>query len=282
VIEEYDDLSFVVRLMPDACSCPAFAYAEEHLRLWRFETYIFAGGLTSTRSSSEVASVVPAEEGLRHILAISFPEKDVEQMVAATSHIFTPDMLAAIGAFVNIPSSQTLQTYAPTMFELIFCRMVDNYLIYLRDLLALIYQTRPEMLKSSEQVTYEFILQFSTMEDVITGLAEKRANELAYKGFREIVAFWNKHGLDLFSTSDGLESILRLVETRNILVHNRGIINSIFKKRVPNHLSKIGDRIKYGEEFYEDAEMLTTSVFDIDARAVNKFGLNLVLLRPTA
>lgn len=50
--------------------------------------------------------------------------------------------------------------YLRLLTEMILCRGVDNYLTYISELLALIYHTCPEAMKSNETVTYETILNY--------------------------------------------------------------------------------------------------------------------------
>lgn len=48
------------------------------------------------------------------------------------------------------------------MAEMTPCRVVDNYLCYVTDLLSLLFRSRPECLKSSETVTLDFVLDHKT------------------------------------------------------------------------------------------------------------------------
>src|SRR5271157_4510607 len=59
-------------------------------------------------------------------------------------------------AMVNLGRNEAL------ICEMAVCRVVDNYLTYVSDLLGLIFSARPETLKSSEEVTLEFVLTHRT------------------------------------------------------------------------------------------------------------------------
>jgi hypothetical protein len=48
--------------------------------------------------------------------------------------------------------------------EMIYVRLVDQYLVYLADVLALAFHVKPEMLRSGKQITYEVVLQYTNME----------------------------------------------------------------------------------------------------------------------
>jgi hypothetical protein len=67
----------------------------------------------------------------------------------------------------------SLTSHESVLAQMIFCRFTEAYLNYLTDLLALMFQARPELLRSGEQERLDFILQYSSMEDLIRALAEK-------------------------------------------------------------------------------------------------------------
>ena len=70
--------------------------------------------------------------------------------------------------------------YKSLIGEIVLCRFVDSFLKYLIDLLALVFKNKPETMKSGQQETLEFILQFSTMEELIAAIAEKRVEEVSF------------------------------------------------------------------------------------------------------
>jgi hypothetical protein len=78
------------------------------------------------------------------------------------------------------------------LLQLVLARSVDNFLVYIADLLALIYRTRPETLRSSESVPIELIMKHDTMDDLISTLSDMRVNELSYKGMRELSDYLRK------------------------------------------------------------------------------------------
>jgi hypothetical protein len=165
------------------------------------------------------------------------------------------------------------------MLHLAFCGVVDNYLSYVSELLALIYRTKPEMLRSSETETLNEILRYSTMEELTNYLAEKRVNRLSYRGMSELSEYLSQElGFCLFEKPDDLSRAVLIVETRNLIVHNRAIIDSRFLRRVPDFSGKIGDTIDLGGSkksgrTLKDIQFLARSVADVDPRACVKFDL---------
>jgi hypothetical protein len=81
-------------------------------------------------------------------------------------------------------------------------------------------------------------------------------------------------GCPLFIENDALNKAIRIIEFRNLIVHNRARINRIFLTRIPNFAAKPGDVLKLSvNEFFSDASFLAEHVKCIDERARAKFRL---------
>ena len=159
--------------------------------------------------------------------------------------------------------------------ELILCRAVDGFLKYIADLMALVFVSRPETMKSAETVRLDFILENETMDDLIGALADKRVNDLAYKGMRELSSYLSDRlGLRLFDSPGDLERAAEIIEIRNLIVHNRGIINRTFLQKVSKPVGNLGELVTIEEDpMFDDLWILLESASRIDAAAVQKFGL---------
>lgn len=168
-----------------------------------------------------------------------------------------------------------VQLYQPLLLQMLLARGVDNYLIYLSELLALIFRTKPKMLKSGEMVTYEMILQYDTMDELIAGLVEERVNALSFKGLGPLIDDISKRfGFNLFDQVDDRERAIRLVDLRNIIVHNRAVVDRKFLARQSEGQVHLGDRVELDvHEVFRELDFLTRSAFDIDKRAADKFKL---------
>ncbi|MFQ5777091.1 MAG: hypothetical protein ACE5IP_03700 [Terriglobia bacterium] len=165
------------------------------------------------------------------------------------------------------------------LVQLVYCGVVDNYLSYVSELLALIFRTRPETLRSGEKEKLDEILAYSTMEDLISALAEKRVNHLSYQGMEELSKNLSRGlGLELFPEADDMARAVLIIETRNLIVHNRGIINERSLSKAPNIPGKIGDSIDFADPYMKqklflDIQFLAHSVADVEQRACVKFDL---------
>lgn len=52
-----------------------------------------------------------------------------------------------------------IDTHSQVLGEMIFCRRVNSFQTYLTELLTLIFEAKPEALKSQKQVTREFCIE---------------------------------------------------------------------------------------------------------------------------
>ena len=147
-------------------------------------------------------------------------------------------------------TSERLSRYAGFLSETVLTRSVDNFLSYVSELLAAAFRTRPEILRSNEEVRVDFVLDHRTMDELIEALADRRVERLAYKGLRDLAHYLSDRlGFDLFPEVDEFDAAIFTVECRNLLVHNRGVVNPTFLSRVPDpELFALGERLKLDVE----------------------------------
>jgi hypothetical protein len=170
-----------------------------------------------------------------------------------------------------------LLQYGRFVMEMLLVRATDNFLTYIAELLALVFTTRPETLKSNEMVRLEEILQHSTMEDLVQYLAERRVERLSYQGMKDLQKdLADRLGFELFLSDESLARAIRIIEVRNLIVHNRGIVNRLFQTRTGDSKVAIGSpvRITLANTMIEDLDLLAKSVVQMDERAAVKFGLH--------
>lgn len=167
------------------------------------------------------------------------------------------------------------QRYHQLLVQMMLCRTVDNYMIYLAELMAMIFRTKPETLRSSETVRVDDILQYSSMVDLISSLTERRVERLSYQGMRYLSEYFDERlGCGLYNKEEDLETAIHIIEMRNIIVHNRAVVNRIYLSRIPNVSEKLGEHISLpGDTVIDYMEFLAGSASDIDQRAAKKFGL---------
>lgn len=167
-----------------------------------------------------------------------------------------------------------VKRFGRMVLEMLLVRGTDNFLTYLSQLLALIFTERPETLRSSETVRLEDILQHKTMEDLVKQLAERRVERLSYQGMKDLQKdLKEKLGFEIFPSSEALSRAVEIIEIRNLIVHNRGVVNRTFQARTGDSSTNINNRLRDAVRVTSDLDFLGHSVLDIDERAAQKFGL---------
>lgn len=153
---------------------------------------------------------------------------------------------------------------------------VNNFLCYLSDVIQLAIRENPEILKSQEQIKLEEILSFRSYNEILDYIIDKKLTELSYQGIDKIQEYIsNRLGIKEFCTSEQKTILKITIESRNIISHNRGIINDIFLSRTNSH-----ERFKFqkGEKLnlrLDDFEFLALNclnvTFSIDQMICDKF-----------
>ncbi len=169
-----------------------------------------------------------------------------------------------------------LRSHASIIFQVYLSRGYDNYLLYISDLLAEIFVHRPETLRTSEQVRIEDVLIHHSMQSFIKTLAEKRVYNLVNDGIRKLAEYVSKRmGFPLFDSDEKLSEMIEIGAVRNVIAHNRGVVDQRFTERVPNRKWRVGQPVPLTEEYVQDAmNTMNASVADIDFRVIEKFGLH--------
>jgi len=171
-----------------------------------------------------------------------------------------------------------MDIHSAVLGEMLFCRGVNSFLTYLANLMTLIYEKYPKKLPSNKQATYQFCIEHHLAGDLISALAEKTVMELTYQSLDDLAKhFEEKLDLVLFTKSADLPTAALCVDIRNVITHNRGIVNRFFIQRNPHFADDVGKRVVLREE--ERREMLSTLGYcarQLDVRAIKKFGLETI------
>ncbi len=239
---------------PDIATEPGLRFFREQNQIWRFNMYIVLMVETNNMLKERLV------ESYKTVLKENKEVEEIFEEWSRKTKEITGD----------------LQDFRQWLFEMMLCRAVDNYLAYISELIALIFRTKPETLISNDTVTVEMIFKHESLDELAETIAEERVNELSFQGIGALSEYLSKKlGFGLYETNDARDNAVRIVTYRNVIVHNRGIINRIAASRMPNLSGRIGEPIDFAHEpAMNDVAFLMTSVCDIDKRAAEKFALN--------
>jgi hypothetical protein len=240
------------RKLPDRLTVAALELVAESLRLGEFIEYVL--GLTAF-----------AHENYGAYRSSYFAnQSDVRKYVVS------------IQGEMAFTKNLSFEYHEEFVCEMIVQRTADNFVKYLTDLLTAIFVTRPQSLRTSkEQESLDFVLGFESMEELIRAIAEKRVEQLAYLGMRKLDDYFReKLGFELFVSASDKKTAERLIEVRNVIVHNRGRVSKIYKSRIADEPKAVGERIDLKYSDVQKARLfLENLAVDIDQRAVEKWGL---------
>jgi hypothetical protein len=173
------------------------------------------------------------------------------------------------------PRTKLIRELNQELLETFFSRMVDSFEVYLVDILREVLKQRPQILSNRQQtLTIEYVLQFPTKEELITDLIETKVNSLSYKGFADLVTWFKERGIPLSVNEESMPKIVELIATRNIIVHNRGRVDSKYFRGNPSTIYPTGSiRTLDVDYFFEAIGLLNSLVAMTDPKIVKKFSL---------
>ena len=136
--------------MTEACS----RFFKSHGHLWGFVLFVTGMTAHTDKAAQKVVEVLLESESVEYR---EESKKILERGPQAT---------------------EALRSYSQLLYQMMLSYGLNNFLTYVAELLALVFETRPETLRSSEVVKLEFILGHSSMDDLIRALAERRVEHL--------------------------------------------------------------------------------------------------------
>jgi hypothetical protein len=178
------------------------------------------------------------------------------------------------------PQTRQLRKYRQELLQAFFTRFVDNFEVYLIDILREVLRKKPEILCSRQQTTtLEYLLQFKTIDDLIQDIIESKVNSLSYKGFLDLEEWYEDNGIPLIVEKEHRQAIVELIATRNIIVHNRGLVDAKFLRTVTTSTHRLGELRKLEvADLYTTLSILNTIVSATDQKIAEKFNLTITLL----
>ena len=155
--------------------------------------------------------------------------------------------------------------------DLILSHMVDTFLAYLTDLLALVYRYNPDIIPGKVKSQYE---GRRLDGELLFSLARDQAEGFSRKGLNGLKSELKRLDIPLFDSEEDAAEMDYLYEIRNVIVHNFGAVTLKFKKRFPSYPAEVGNLLMLEFDVVKEVSIfLANCVCDIDTRAVSLFNL---------
>lgn len=171
--------------------------------------------------------------------------------------------------------------FASQVFGLVYREVYRVFETFVIDLFTEIADKDKRFLYSDQKLTHEQALKAVSLAALQQIVLEQRKANLSRGGFRYLERTFDKLGLPLIGSAplnreqeDARARLVFLSAARNIIEHNRSVVNDEFLKLVPNTTYEKGQRVVITATELGDA--LSAAEWTVDAlnrRAVERFGL---------
>jgi hypothetical protein len=180
--------------------------------------------------------------------------------------------LTDIDIFVPLEAKQFRQ-FSELIRVLGLSHLVTIFEGYLADVVREIFLVHPEALKSARKLTAETVLNLGERKQIVSYLAEKETKKLLNKSFKDVANdFSKKFNISLDDSGVSAERIVEIMATRNIHVHNMGIVNRRYLESVKDGKLKVGAYKSITREYLRDSfDSIRTLVEFIDAEVQRKY-----------
>lgn len=192
---------------------------------------------------------------------------------AEWDHEMTPSRLATIQPG---PRTLFLRQNRQSLLEMFLGRLVDAFQKYLVDLIRDILRRKPDILRTrKESLTVEELLRFTTVEELVQVIIERKVSSLAYEGFGRVRDWCAEKGILLEVDPADFPAVIEFIACRNIIAHNRGVVDERYLEAVPTTTLTLGQiRLLSTDGVLTAAQLLSKIVENSDAANVAKFGLS--------
>jgi hypothetical protein len=125
---------------------------------------------------------------------------------------------------------------------------------------------------ADKQLGLDLVLKASSREEIIATVLGKQLNELKYEQLREWFAALNKAVTLGCPTDDEIEVLAEVKAARDILEHNAGVVNEIYRRNAGAKARYVvGDKIEIDDTYHlETWRLIKKVVADVTTAAVGK------------
>ena len=171
--------------------------------------------------------------------------------------------------------TRILRRYPDLLVRSAFIYSVALFDGFLADAFCTVLSYRPEVMSTSKkQLSYDSIIRLHRSNELIQFMATREINEISYGSVRDQARYFQERfGVDLAQSGVDITHLTEIRATRNVLVHNNGIVNSVYLEAVPGSTYKLGDTLNLttSDVAKKGGELLTVVKFVRDV-IVEKFG----------
>jgi len=170
----------------------------------------------------------------------------------------------------------SLRKSSQELLEMFLARVIDNFQVYLVDIIRDVLRLKPEILSARKQeFTLGQILKYKTIEDLVQSMIEGKIGALSYEGFGYIQEWCDNKGIPLIVPENKLYLIIELISVRNIIIHNRGRVDSRYLIACSKSTMTIGEKFPLKIDYLFESSKLLNDIVNLTDKAItDKFHVN--------
>lgn len=176
------------------------------------------------------------------------------------------------------PRTKALRRARQPLLELFLGRAIDNFETYVVSMIREVLRKQPAILSSSTYtLDVKSILEHGTIDSLIHDLVERKVSDLSYRGFKDLENWCQKQGIPLVVPAGKIDEVVELIATRNIIAHNRSLVDQKYLAIVKASRFKLGEiRALNPNELFAAISLMGTVVEATDKAVASNFGLDIV------
>jgi hypothetical protein len=165
------------------------------------------------------------------------------------------------------------------VLSMILCQKVQDFEFYLIQMLKKVFKKHPSIFRNAEiRVSIEDIAKYESIEQIVSERIEMKVRDLSYKSLYSLIEYLNnkngsiKLGFDtqMQSFIDGCE----MFQTRNIFVHNNGIIDKKYLENIKTSNLENGSIYPINKEYVsKSGSILLDLGMELDKKFISHFSL---------
>jgi len=151
---------------------------------------------------------------------------------------------------------------------------VASFEFYIKDVVKFIYLKNIHILKDkARNIVYDKLLTFKNLDEVREYVIEKECYSIGYMRYEELANYFlRKFQINFSGSRIKKRDMVKIFLMRNLLIHNKGLVNRTFLDKVKNTKYKLGDPIEINEKILKKSmNLLLKQVEYIDSCVVKKF-----------
>jgi hypothetical protein len=157
---------------------------------------------------------------------------------------------------------KTKEAYPDMIYKAEFIYLITLVDAFVADTFRATLFSKKEILKSysNKEIKWGEILEIDDINDLHNQMVESIVSDLTHGSISETIDQIDKKlKLDLKSQLD-MNKLKEIYATRNIIVHNGGIVNQIYKKTFPESTFNIGDKRIIDDLYFAEAKKVLTDL----------------------